>query len=180
MFGSAQRRVGRMSRLIRGAPLAVFALLALAAPAAAQSGSASPDLFGTVAFRVGTSAYEARWAPVLASRPDSAAWSRLLASGRAATSEAGKIAAVNQAVNASLEFGSDEALYGRSDRCAGHECLPGWQSVGRMARAAGEGWIEALADYAAKPGEAVGQAFGAAVPRRADAGLVLGWVLARV
>ena len=71
-------------------------------------------------------------------------------------------------------------LYGRSDRCAGHECLPGWQSVGRMARAAGEGWIEALADYAAKPGEAVGQAFGAAVPRRADAGLVLGWVLARV
>ena len=70
-------------------------------------------------------------------------------------------------------------LYGRSDRCAGHECLPGWQSVGRMAQAAGEGWIEALADYAAKPGEAAGQAFSAAVPRRADAGLVLGWVLAR-
>ena len=71
-------------------------------------------------------------------------------------------------------------LYGRADRCAGHECLPGWQSVGRMAQAAGEGWVEALADYAAKPGEMAGRAFGVAVPRRADAGLVLGWVLARI
>jgi hypothetical protein len=70
-------------------------------------------------------------------------------------------------------------LYGRASQCAGHECLPGWQSVGRMAQAAGEGWIEALADYAAKPGEAAGRALGSAVPQRADAGLVLGWVLAR-
>jgi hypothetical protein len=70
-------------------------------------------------------------------------------------------------------------VYGRDNRCAGHECLPGWQSVGRMAQAAGEGWIEALADYAAKPGEAAGRALGSAVPRRTDAGLVLGWVLAR-
>ena len=70
-------------------------------------------------------------------------------------------------------------IYGRARTCAGHECQPGWQSLGRMASAAGEAWVEALADYAAKPGEAAGQAFSAAVPRRADAGLVLGWVLAR-
>lgn len=69
-------------------------------------------------------------------------------------------------------------VYGRAGLCAGHECLPGWQSVGRMAQAAGEGWVEALADYAAKPGEAAGQALGAAVRGRADPGLVLGWVLA--
>jgi hypothetical protein len=70
-------------------------------------------------------------------------------------------------------------LYGRASRCAGHECLPGWQSVGRMAQSAGEGWIEALADYAAKPGEAAGRALGAVVHGRIDSGLVLGWVLAR-
>jgi hypothetical protein len=70
-------------------------------------------------------------------------------------------------------------LYGRASRCAGHECLPGWQSVGRMAQAAREGWVEALADYAAKPGEAVGRALGSGIPRRTDAGLVLGWILAR-
>ena len=69
-------------------------------------------------------------------------------------------------------------LYGRADRCAGHECLPGWQSVGRMAQAAGEGWVEALADYAARPGELAGRAPGGVVSGKADAGLVLGWVLA--
>ena len=69
-------------------------------------------------------------------------------------------------------------IYGRGGGCAGHECQPGWQSLGRMAGAAGEGWIEALADYAAEPGRrAIGPLAGG-VPRRTDAGLVLGWILA--
>mgnify|MGYP005858590207 CR=1 FL=1 len=70
-------------------------------------------------------------------------------------------------------------IYGRANACAGHECRPGWQSLGRMASAAGEGWVEALADYAARPGEVAGRAFMGAAPGRADTGLVLGWVLAR-
>ena len=69
-------------------------------------------------------------------------------------------------------------IYGRESRCAGHECQPGWQSIGRMASAAGEGWVEALADFAARPGEMAGRTLAGAVPGRADAGLVLGWVLA--
>ncbi len=69
-------------------------------------------------------------------------------------------------------------IYGRARACAGHECQPGWQSLGRMASAAGEGWVEALADYAARPVELAGRAAGGVVSARADAGLVLGWVLA--
>jgi hypothetical protein len=69
-------------------------------------------------------------------------------------------------------------IYGRGEGCAGHECQPGWQSLGRMASATGSGWVEALADFVAKPGEAAGRALGGALSGRADAGLVLGWVLA--
>ena len=69
-------------------------------------------------------------------------------------------------------------IYGRVRTCAGHECQPGWQSLGRMAGAAGEGWIEALADYATRPGEAAGRVLSGALPGPSDAGLVLGWVLA--
>ena len=69
-------------------------------------------------------------------------------------------------------------IYGRARACGGHECQPGWQSLGRMTSAAGEGWIEALAGYAARPGEMVGRALSDALSGRADAGLVLGWVLA--
>lgn len=69
-------------------------------------------------------------------------------------------------------------VYGRANFCAGHECLPGWQSLGRMAQGAGESWIEALADYAARPGETAGRVLASAIPSRADPGLVLGWVLA--
>ena len=47
-----------------------------------------------------------------------------------------------------------------------------------MAGAAGEGWVEALADYAARPGEAAGRMLSGALPGPHDAGLVLGWVLA--
>lgn len=68
-------------------------------------------------------------------------------------------------------------VYGRAGQCAGHECLPGWQSLGRVASAAGEGWVEALAEFAARPG-AVGAMLGGVAPGRSDAGLVLGWVLA--
>lgn len=70
-------------------------------------------------------------------------------------------------------------IYGRGKICAGHECQPGWQSLGRMTIAAGEGWVEALADYAARPGEMAARALGGVVSGRADAGLVLGWVLAQ-
>jgi hypothetical protein len=69
-------------------------------------------------------------------------------------------------------------IYGRARTCAGHECQPGWQSLGRMASAAGEGWIEALAEYAAQPGRRAMGALAAGVPHRADPGLVLGWILA--
>jgi hypothetical protein len=75
-------------------------------------------------------------------------------------------------------YRSAATIYGRARACAGHECQPGWQSLGRMASAAAEGWVEALADYAARPGEAAGRTLAGAVPGRADAGLVLGWVLA--
>jgi hypothetical protein len=69
-------------------------------------------------------------------------------------------------------------VYGAGRGCGGHECLPGWQSLGRMAQAAGGGWIEALAAYAANPGKGGGGLVGAA-GARSDKGLVLGWVLAR-
>src|SRR5690606_1021277 len=58
-------------------------------------------------------------------------------------------------------------IYGRETRCAGHECRPGWQSLGRMASAAGEGWVEAVADYAALPSELAGRALSDGLPGRA-------------
>jgi hypothetical protein len=76
-------------------------------------------------------------------------------------------------------YGPVAMIHGRARTCAGHECQPGWQSIGRMAATAGEGWIEALAEFAARPGEAAGAAAAAIVPDAYDAGLVLGWVLAR-
>ena len=69
-------------------------------------------------------------------------------------------------------------IYGRARTCAGHECQPGWQSLGRMASAAGEAWVEALADYAAEPGRRAMGALARSLPHRADPGLVLGWILA--
>jgi len=67
---------------------------------------------------------------------------------------------------------------GRAARCEGAQCRPGWQALGRLTDAAGSAWVEALAAYAARPGEVVAQAAGAAARGRADTGLVLGWVLA--
>jgi hypothetical protein len=69
-------------------------------------------------------------------------------------------------------------INGRARTCAGHECQPGWQSLGRMASAAGEAWVEALADYAAEPGRRAMGALARSLPHRADPGLVLGWILA--
>jgi hypothetical protein len=68
---------------------------------------------------------------------------------------------------------------GRSDRCVGTQCRAGWQALARLADAAGGTWVEALAAYAARPGEAMARAAALAQGRRADPGLVLGWVLAR-
>ena len=69
-------------------------------------------------------------------------------------------------------------IYGRARQCGGHECQPGWQSLGRMARMAGGHWVEALAEFAVKQGGA-GSLAAAPLAGRADAGLVLGWVLAQ-
>lgn len=74
-------------------------------------------------------------------------------------------------------YRSAATIYGRARTCAGHECQPGWQSLGKMANAAGEGWVEALADFAAEPGRRAMGAFAGGVPHRADTGLVLGWIL---
>ena len=68
-------------------------------------------------------------------------------------------------------------IYGRARQCGGHECQPGWQSLGRMARMAGGHWVEALAEFAVKQGGAASLA-AAPLAGGADAGLVLGWVLA--
>ncbi|MXP42153.1 hypothetical protein GRI75_10925 [Altererythrobacter soli] len=75
-------------------------------------------------------------------------------------------------------YRSAATVYGRVGQCAGHECSPGWQSLGRLASAAGQGWVEALAEFAVKPGAAGGAMLGSVAPGRSDAGLVLGWVLA--
>jgi len=68
---------------------------------------------------------------------------------------------------------------GRAQRCEGAQCRPGWQALGRLTDAAGAAWVEALATYAARPGQAMERAFRGSTLGRADPGLVLGWVLAR-
>lgn len=80
-------------------------------------------------------------------------------------------------------------LDGRGHSCTMADCRSGWQALGRMAQGAGSGWIEALAAYAAKPGEpaalaalpqaALKQAAMAPAAARPDSALVLGWVLAQ-
>ncbi|BBC71935.1 conserved hypothetical protein [Altererythrobacter sp. B11] len=70
------------------------------------------------------------------------------------------------------------AVHGRSGTCTANTCRPGWQALGRAAEAAGADWVEALADYAARPGEAAGRTLAALAPTHGDAGLVIGWVLA--
>lgn len=68
-------------------------------------------------------------------------------------------------------------IHGRGRACAAGDCRSGWGALGRMAEKAGDGWIEALADYAARPGQIAGPALGL-LGRRSDPGLVIGWVLA--
>lgn len=64
----------------------------------------------------------------------------------------------------------------RGRQCSATQCLPGWAALGRIARASGPGWTEALAAYAADPrGAAIQRPRGAS--SRPDTGLVLGWVL---
>ncbi len=67
-------------------------------------------------------------------------------------------------------------LESRGRLCAGAICRPGWNGLGRLGKAAGPNWTEALAAYAANP-RAVASAVPAAAQARADKGLVLGWVL---
>lgn len=61
-------------------------------------------------------------------------------------------------------------------QCSGATCRPGWNALGRLARAAGADWPEALAHWAADPRAAPNQF--APIATRPDRGLVVGWVLA--
>lgn len=65
---------------------------------------------------------------------------------------------------------------GRGRQCTSSRCLPGWNALGRVANAAGQGWAEALGSWAAHPRGAMPVPSVSAVARP-DAGLALGWVL---
>lgn len=67
----------------------------------------------------------------------------------------------------------------RSGRCSDAQCRPGWTALGRMGRAAGTEWAEALAIYAIDPSRAMARASTGSWFGGNDNGLVLGWVLAR-
>lgn len=71
------------------------------------------------------------------------------------------------------------ALQGRGTTCAAGQCQPGWQALGRMAGAAGSGWVEALADYATGPDRGTAIKALPATGPVGDRGLVTGWVLVR-
>jgi predicted transglutaminase-like cysteine proteinase len=90
------------------------------APSMAHAASAapdmrSPDVFGGVAMRLGKTPYDSQWSRVRSATAEGPAWSALLASGRAASTRAGQVEAINRAVNQRLVFRSDQALYGRDD-----------------------------------------------------------------
>jgi hypothetical protein len=65
---------------------------------------------------------------------------------------------------------------GRGRQCSSGKCLPGWGALGRVAKAAGHGWAEALGSWAADPRGAL-PAPERKTPARPHAGLALGWVL---
>jgi hypothetical protein len=69
-------------------------------------------------------------------------------------------------------------IHGQAGSCTREKCVSGWSGLGRLAMAADWHWIEALADYAAKPGRAAGEIADAATSAPYDKGLVLGWMLA--
>lgn len=69
-------------------------------------------------------------------------------------------------------------MHGRGEGCAARECSAGWQALGSMAERAQGRWVEALASFAARPGDHAMPAPAAASSRSADAGLVIGWLLA--
>jgi len=69
-------------------------------------------------------------------------------------------------------------LHAREGNCAAGHCRLGWSALGRVTSGAGSAWVEALAEFASRPGELAGAALGRSPPTRADAGLVIGWVLA--
>jgi hypothetical protein len=68
-------------------------------------------------------------------------------------------------------------LEGRGRQCSGAQCAPGWSALARLGRAAGSGWVEALAAYAANPRGGVAD-LARVTLSRPDSGLVLGWVVA--
>lgn len=69
-------------------------------------------------------------------------------------------------------------LEAKGRQCSGASCRPGWNALGRLGRAAGADWPEALAHWAIDPRGALPQSSTPGASR-SDRGLVLGWVLAR-
>ncbi len=69
-------------------------------------------------------------------------------------------------------------LHGRANACSAQDCRPGWSALGRMAETAGGRWVEALAEFATRPGGIGSGAISAGAGSVADRGLVIGWLLA--
>lgn len=68
-------------------------------------------------------------------------------------------------------------LQGRAASCTRQDCRSGWSALGRVAQAAGGEWIEALAEFAAKPAASFSEVLQQSLRLKPDTGLVLGWVL---
>ncbi len=68
-------------------------------------------------------------------------------------------------------------FHARMGRCRAAQCRPGWDALGRLGQAAGAGWVEALAGFAADPRASLANAAGSSGLTGRDAGMVLGWVL---
>ena len=83
---------------------------ALASPAIARG---MPDVFGSVALRVGATPLDRRWQAVAdrPAEPEAARWAAALANG----SEAERIETVNRFVNARIAFVDDSVQFGRPD-----------------------------------------------------------------
>lgn len=75
-------------------------------------------------------------------------------------------------------YASVAVLHGQGDSCGVRQCDAGWRALGRMAEGSGSNWAEALAVFAARPGDHAATTLAAAPSQTADSGLVIGWLLA--
>jgi hypothetical protein len=72
-------------------------------------------------------------------------------------------------------YGRVALLDGSADSCGMLECSLGWTALGRMAEAAADSWVDALASYAVRPGQAAAMPIPQA--QASVAGAALGWIL---